>query len=437
MVRSKYLYFLATAVLVLGIAITAFVGLMVKTGNDESLLRRAGTVAQLIDPKTTENLKGSKEDLANPSYQKLKLMLQNVREVNSDVRFIYLMGMRSGEIFFFVDSEPADSPDYSPPGQSYPEASQGFREVFSSGRSLIENIYTDRWGTWVSASSPIINPQNKKVLAVVGMDISAYDYIMKIIVYSALPLLVTILILVLIGIYSFIRKKEKSELALKAEFVSIAAHEIRSPLTGIAWGVEGAISELTDRISESELATLQNVKQNCDKLLKTTNELLDLYSLEKSVSQKEEIDICSLLEGLAGSFKMAANARKIDILFKSGVKSASVSGDKNKLRRMFSNLISNAIKYSKIGGRVTISCEEKEKTYLFIVSDEGIGVPSNEQKKIFQGFYRASNAREAISGGTGLGLYYVKQIAESHGGKIWLESKENEGASFFVEFKKA
>jgi len=272
---------------------------------------------------------------------------------------------------------------------------------------------------------------------VVGMDISAYDYIMKIIVYSALPLLVTILILVLIGVYFFIRKKEKSELALKAEFVSIAAHEIRSPLTGIVWGVEGAISELTDRISKSELAMLQNVKQNCDKLLKTTNELLDLYSLGKSAGQKEEIDICALLEGLAESFKLAAGAKKIDILFKSGVKSASVSGDKNKLRRMFSNLISNAIKYSKVGGRVTVSCEEKEKTYLFAVSDEGMGIPANEQKKIFQGFYRASNARKAISGGTGLGLYYVKQIVESHGGKIWLKSKESKGASFFVELSKS
>ena len=104
---------------------------------------------------------------------------------------------------------------------------------------------------------------------------------------------------------------------------------------------------------------------------------------------------------------------------------------------MFSNLISNAIKYSKVGGRVTVSCEEKEKTYLFAVSDEGMGIPANEQKKIFQGFYRASNARKAISGGTGLGLYYVKQIVESHGGKIWLKSKESKGASFFVELSKS
>jgi len=434
-----HLYFLAAAVLLIGIVATIYVFFAVKSSSERSLLMRTDTVAQLVDVDTVKSLSGSGEDLNNPGYLALKEKLRKTLAVNPDIRFIYLTGLRNGQIFFFVDSESPDSQNYSPPGQIYSEASEKFFGVFSSKISIVEGIFTDRWGTWLSALTPVIDPQNGEVVAVAGMDISANSHIRELVIYSFLPALVTLFLLAIIGAYYFTRKKEIDQLTVKAELVSMAAHEIRSPLTSIAWGVDGLLADLKGKVPQTDAETLQIIKASCYNLLKTVNGFLDLYSLEnpKTKIDFKETEMISVFQELIENSKLSAMEKGIDLEIRPDKELIYVSGDRDKLKRAFANLLSNAIKYSKPNSVVILSCEEKESSYVFAVSDSGIGVPAQDQKRIFGGFYRAENARRSSSQGTGLGLYYAKQVVNLHRGRIWLESEEGKGSTFFVELGKS
>jgi len=143
----------------------------------DALLLQARLVAQAVIIEQVKTLNGSDVDLASPDYLRLKEQLALIRLVNPKCRFLYLAGRRNdGSIFFFVDSEPANSKDYSPPGQIYNEAAEEFRRSFDTGRAIVVGPTTDRWGKWVSALVPITNPSTGAVLAVLGMDIEVGDW---------------------------------------------------------------------------------------------------------------------------------------------------------------------------------------------------------------------------------------------------------------------
>jgi len=234
MKSQKYLYLLATIIFVLGMAASIYVFFTVKSAEEGSLLKRTNTIAQLINIESIKKLSGLESDLQNSDYLSLKRSLQKALKANPDIRFIYLMGRRENNIFFFVDSESPDSPDYSPPGQDYPEASAKCRAVFDGDKGIIEGISTDRWGTWISALVPIINPEQTDTLAVLGMDIGAWGQIQRMVIFSLPVFLITVFLLALLFVYISIRKKEIRRINQKSELVSMAAHEIRAPLTGIS-----------------------------------------------------------------------------------------------------------------------------------------------------------------------------------------------------------
>jgi hypothetical protein len=138
-------------------------------------------------------------DLDNPNYLYLKKQLIAVRSANAQCRFLYLMGRTiKGKVYFIADSEPADSKDYSLPGQVYEEVSEGYRRVFDTKTEAVEGPVSDRWGTWISALIPLIDPQNGSVVAVLGMDIDARTWKWDRAAQMALPVgLVVLLIIVL------------------------------------------------------------------------------------------------------------------------------------------------------------------------------------------------------------------------------------------------
>jgi signal transduction histidine kinase/FixJ family two-component response regulator len=126
----------------------------------EDLISRARLVADTVDSDTIRALSGTEADIANPAYLRLKEQLMTVRASNPACRFVYLLGRKpKGEIFFFAGSAPVDSTDYSPPGQIYSEAPEGCQRVFGTRNASIDGPYTDRWGKWVSALVPILDPQ--------------------------------------------------------------------------------------------------------------------------------------------------------------------------------------------------------------------------------------------------------------------------------------
>jgi len=161
------------------------------------LLKQARLVTQAINFKNLQALSGTMEDLESPSYQRLKEQLAAVRLANPQCRFFYLMGRKvDGTVFFFLDSEPADSKEYSPPGQVYTEVPTSYRRVFDTKDGAVLGPDIDRWGTWVSALVPIINPQTGTVLGVLGMDIDANAWKWNVATRAALPVGIMLVLLI-------------------------------------------------------------------------------------------------------------------------------------------------------------------------------------------------------------------------------------------------
>lgn len=401
---------------------------------------QASILANTLEAHRIAILSGSKADLTHPDYIIFKKRLQKIKELSgNNIRYIYLIGYREGQIFFFVDSEPENSLGYVSPGQIYENASLILHNIFSNKQSTVEDVFSAGKETWFSALAPVIDPETGQVVAVLGMDLSARQYYRTIYTYSILPALATGFFVLLLVIGYVIRKREQRFLSFKSELVSIASHEIRTPLIAVLWVADGLL-ENADSLSEEQKNDIRSIRDHNRNLLLTVNDLLDLSAMEKMKIKKlvkQKILMRSFLEEIVEKFQIALKEKSLQLVFDISLTAdISVIGDEDRLRRMFNNLISNAIKYSKPDSTITVGCERREKSLIFRIKDQGIGIPQKDQDRIFKGFYRSENAKKITESGTGLGLLYVRQIVEFHGGKVWCESEENVGSVFFVELPK-
>ncbi|MBT3291663.1 MAG: hypothetical protein HN380_30245, partial [Victivallales bacterium] len=190
---------LLTAILVTGTLFTWWLANRADHEMRRDMLRQAHLVAQAVNDEHVKALSGTEADLEKPEYGRLKKQLASVREANEKCRFLYLMGRKDdGAVFFYVDSEPADSEDCSPAGQVYEEASEDARHVFDTATALVEGPVPDRWGTWVTALVPLADPATGDLIAVLGMDVDARTWRSSMAARAALP--VGLMLLLLIGI---------------------------------------------------------------------------------------------------------------------------------------------------------------------------------------------------------------------------------------------
>lgn len=198
----------AAIIVVFGIFATYSIGNRINTHERETLRIRAENVVRAIPASLVEALSGDESDLSKPEYQNLKSLMVDLKSINPDARFIYLMGraidpetsLLAGTLFFYVDSEPADSDDYSPPGQVYEDTRPEDITQYESGKSSTDGPYKDSWGEWVSAYAPIVNAEGETI-AIVGIDVSA-DYWQDRIMEARL--IVGLLTLLLFGFFLFL-----------------------------------------------------------------------------------------------------------------------------------------------------------------------------------------------------------------------------------------
>ena len=183
-INKKLPTFLGIIILVLIIVIafllTNYVRESMKKDEQENLLLRAGMIALMLDRDRVRDLDGNASDTEKPSYTSLKRTLEHVRALNSDSRFIYIMGLdEDDQQFFMVDSEPSNSPDFSGPGDLYLDATESDIYNHKAGISYTDGPYTDSWGEWFSAYAPILG-KNKEVLGMVGIDVAAERMLLRI-----------------------------------------------------------------------------------------------------------------------------------------------------------------------------------------------------------------------------------------------------------------
>ncbi|MEX2054119.1 MAG: ATP-binding protein [Candidatus Colwellbacteria bacterium] len=230
------------------------------------------------------------------------------------------------------------------------------------------------------------------------------------------------------------RTREVELVRSKSEFVSVAAHQLRTPLTAINWTLEGLSKN--PGLSEEDKALVKSSMQATANLLKTVNDLLDAAEIEggRFGYEHKEMELVKFIEGILANAQVVARKYNLQVFFdKGGLNEIKVFADPTKLGLAISNLVDNAMKYNSKNGSVTVRLKEvPKKPYIQIsVQDTGVGIPPADMEKIFSKFYRAPNARKIQADGSGLGLYITKNIINQHGGEIWLESTLGRGTTLF------
>jgi len=220
--------------------------------------------------------------------------------------------------------------------------------------------------------------------------------------------------------------------ALLRQFAADAAHELRTPLTIMKGEAEIALRSQTDD-PESYRVALESTIRECDRMIGIITSLLLLSQADRGVAQMghESLRLDELLAEVAETFQILTEVAGIT-LDVAHFPEVVVTGDRSRLHELFANLLDNAVKYTPKGGTVSISCALSTDQVAVAIADSGVGIPEDEQEKIFDRFYRVDRSRSRETGGSGLGLSIVRWIAAAHGGRIHLHSAQGAGSTFTV-----
>jgi len=222
----------------------------------------------------------------------------------------------------------------------------------------------------------------------------------------------------------------------KSDFVSVAAHQLRTPLTGIKWSYAALLEPDTGSLNPAQKEIVETGLASISNTIDLINDLLNVAHVEEG-KMKFEIkrqSIVPIAQKAIANIKLVADEKKIAISVKmpdnSGFPDVDIDADKMGLA--LANLMDNAVKYTPTGGRIDFSLSQEQGFIKIVVQDSGIGIPKNQKNRLFSKFFRADNATAVQTSGTGLGLYMVKKIIDRHGGKIAVDSEEGKGTAFII-----
>ena len=230
-----------------------------------------------------------------------------------------------------------------------------------------------------------------------------------------------------------LREREKIVSALKSDFVSIAAHQLRTPLSVMKWVfnmlLEGDLGETTEKQQEF----IQKALASNEQMIKLIGDLLDVSRIERGAFGYafQQVSLHEVIQEVVRKATTVAQNKNIQFRLELWGGLASVRADEIKIGMVLENIIDNAMRYSPPDSIVDVQTKKNEKEIVVSISDSGIGIPEHQQKNIFTRFFRAENARRIQTEGSGLGLFVAKSIIERHGGKIWFESRDGKGSTFY------
>jgi len=224
---------------------------------------------------------------------------------------------------------------------------------------------------------------------------------------------------------------------MKTDFVSIASHQLRTPLSVIKWYTEFlSRKDKQTNLTDEQKKYIKIIDDSNQRMIRLVNDLLDISRIEsgKIKIHPEPSNLVELIQNIVQENKILADKKNIKVNFKHEQNIPLVIIDPKRIGMVIENLLSNAIKYMRDKEKektISIELSIEEKQILFSLADNGVGIPDREQNKIFKKFFRANNTMKLQTSGTGLGLFIAKAIIESHAGKIWFVSKENIGTTFY------
>lgn len=231
------------------------------------------------------------------------------------------------------------------------------------------------------------------------------------------------------------RLKEIKE--MKTEFISIASHQLRTPLTSIKLFMEMLANERDGALNEKQREYVSDVRESTERMISLVNNLLNVSRLEEGKLKIEPRpdDLVYFIKDVIHGVMQLANDKNIKIKYNYPKKELpKVKLDRTLLHQVVHNLLTNAIKYSPSGQNavIEVNLKNRKDDYLISIKDSGIGISQEERKRIFEKFFRSDDAVKAHAEGSGLGLYVAKIIIESSGADMWLRSQKGKGTTFYI-----
>lgn len=228
--------------------------------------------------------------------------------------------------------------------------------------------------------------------------------------------------------------REKIVERMKTEFVTLAAHQLRTPLSAIKWALGMMLDGDLGEITQEQKSFIEKTYKSNERMIVLINDLLDVTRIEEGryLFRPVLTQFDSIVEFVVNSSKEEAQRKNISLEFKKNPKPLpKVMLDVEKIRLVIQNFIENAIRYTPSGGKIIISLKVGGKEIEFSINDTGVGIPQDQRARVFSKFFRASNVIRMETEGSGLGLFIAKNIIEAHGGKTRFESEEGKGTTFY------
>ena len=218
----------------------------------------------------------------------------------------------------------------------------------------------------------------------------------------------------------------------KSDFISAVSHELRTPLTSIKGYASIILAGKLGQLPEEARLRLDKINRHSDELTNLVNDLLDISRIEsgKVVMKSEPLDLGNIATDILDLFGAQSKEKQIQLSSLIEKSMFTVAADPSQIKRVFINLIGNAMKFTPADGKITLAAHKTGDLIQVDISDTGCGIPDDAKDRIFEEFYRVENAINDQVKGTGLGLSLVKHIVEAHGGKIWVTSKVGAGSTF-------
>jgi signal transduction histidine kinase len=225
---------------------------------------------------------------------------------------------------------------------------------------------------------------------------------------------------------------------MKSEFIAMVAHELRAPIAAVEQQLSVILNKMAGDVTEKQEQLLSRAKERTKGLLTLIKDLLDVSKIEagKMVQYKEPLTLEEIIQKVVDLMRTEAEEKKIDLQFLAPSEGSWINADRNSMDGIFTNLISNAIKYTPGGGKVWVTLGEEGGFVKATVSDTGFGIKKEDLPRIFDKFYRVKTIETRQIVGTGLGLSIVKSIVDAHLGSISVESVEGKGTTFTILFPK-
>ncbi len=224
----------------------------------------------------------------------------------------------------------------------------------------------------------------------------------------------------------------------KTEFVSLASHQLRTPISGMKWNIELLLTAGKEHLTPMQDAYVDKISHSLERMDMLVNDFLSVskFELGTLVPEFTQVDLDTFFESVLDEHTPMAEQKSVHIETVWPQDLGQMRSDSHLLHMITNNLLSNAIKYTPAGGVVRFNIALQPGKLVLTIADTGIGIPLEDQEMIFSKMFRASNARSQVADGTGLGLYIVKEAARILGGTVSFESKEGQGTAFTVVLPK-